>query len=138
MVPREWRAMLQEPTAPVAENDSLESWLKSTLNVIPAQTWYAVPNGALRFVNARTADYLGLPAAHPLRLGIDVGGDWDSHLPLLHPDDRDETRRVWSHCLETGSAGQVTFRVRNAQGGYRWFIACTEPVRASDGALLYW
>ena len=57
------------------------------LNVIPAYTWYALPSGALTFVNERTADYLGIPKDHPLRLGIDVGAEWDSHIPLLHPDD---------------------------------------------------
>src|SRR4029077_6678017 len=38
--------------------------------------------------------------------------------------------------LRTGSAGQATFRVRNAQGGYRWFLCRVEPFRASDGTLL--
>jgi PAS domain S-box-containing protein len=125
-------------TAEPLKHGSLEARLQSTLNVIPAQTWYAATSGALTFVNARTADYLGLAANHPLRLGADAGGAWDSHIALLHPDDHDETRRVWSHCLKTGAAGQLTFRVRNAQGGYRWFISCAEPMRASDGTVLYW
>src|SRR4030095_3045173 len=43
-----------------------------------------------------------------------------------------------STCLRTGSAGQVSFRVRNAEGGYRWHLSRVEPVRASDGTLLYW
>ena len=124
-------------TGPVV-NDSLQARLQATLNVIPAHTWYAAPGGALTFVNTRTADYLGLAADHPLRFGIDAGAAWDSHVPLLHPDDHDETRRVWSNCLKTGSAGQLCFRVRNAQGSYRWFISCAEPLRASDGTLLYW
>jgi PAS domain S-box-containing protein len=119
-------------------NDSLEARLQATLNVIPAYTWYAVPSGALIFVNERTADYLGLPTNHPLRFGIDTGAAWDSHIPLLHPDDHDETRRAWSSCLRTGSAGEANFRVGNAQGGYRSFTSRAEPLRASDGTLLYW
>jgi PAS domain S-box-containing protein len=112
--------------------------LQVALNLIPAQTWYAVPSGALTFVNERGSDYVGLPKDHPVRLGIDTGAAWDSHLALLHPDDHEETRRVWSTCLRTGCAGQVSFRVRNAAGGYRWFLNRAEPVRASDGTLLYW
>ena len=119
-------------------NDSLAAQLQATLNVIPALGWYATPAGALTFVNERSADYLGLPPDHPLRFGIDTGAAWDSHIPLLHPDDHDETRRVWSNCLKTGSAGQLTFRVRDARGNYRAFISRAEPVRASDGTLLYW
>jgi formate hydrogenlyase transcriptional activator len=28
--------------------------------------------------------------------------------------------------------------VRNAEGAYRWFISCAEPVRDANGTLLYW
>ena len=70
--------------------------LQIALNLIPAQTWYAGPAGALTFVNERTADYLGLPKDDPLRSGTVTAGDWDSHISLLHAADREETRRVWS------------------------------------------
>src|SRR5258708_34364280 len=116
----------------------LEAQLQATLNVIPAYTWYALPSGALTFVNERSADYLGLPKDHPLRFGIDTGAEWDSHIPLLHPDDREESRKAWSKCLRTGSAVETSFRVRDAKGGYRWFLSRVEPLRASDGTLLYW
>src|SRR3989449_533617 len=117
---------------------SLAAQLQATLDKIPAYTWYANPTGGLTFVNTRSADYLGLPSDHPLRLGIDTGAAWDSHMALLHPEDAAETRRVWSNCLKTGSAGEVSFRVRNADGAYRWFLSRAEPLRANDGAILYW
>ena len=116
----------------------LDAQLQATLNLIPAYVWYAVPAGALTFVNERIADYLGLPQDHPLRSGTANGAEWDSHIPLLHADDHEETRRVWSACLRTGSAGKVSFRVRSAEGDYRWFLSRAEPVRAIDGTLLYW
>jgi len=115
-----------------------EAQLKAALNLIPAHTWYAAPSGALIFLNERGSDYLGLPQDHPLRLGIDTGAAWDSHISLLHPDDHEEARRVWSTCLNKGSAGEFSFRVRSAEGKYRWFLSCAEPVRTSDGTLLYW
>src|SRR5712675_1107265 len=120
------------------QHSPLEAQLQTTLNIVPVYAWYALPNGALAFVNERTADYLGLPKDHPLRFGTSTGADWDSHIPLMHPDDREETRRVWSNCLRTGRAGEVSFRVRNAEGGYRWFLSRAEPVRAENGTLLYW
>src|SRR5713226_2774285 len=112
--------------------------LQATLDKIPAYTWYAAPTGGLTFVNKRCADYVGLPTDHPLRFGIDTGAAWDSHIALLHPDDHAETRKVWSNCLKTGSAGEVSFRVRNAAGAYRWFLSRAEPLRATDGTILYW
>src|ERR1700723_1200398 len=129
---------LPQPSAATAAYDSFEARLQTTLNVIPAHTWYAVPSGALTFVNRQIADYLKLPTDHPLRLGIDTGAAWDSHLALSHPDDHAETRQVWSTCLKTGSAGELTFRVRDAQGAYRWRISRVEPLRSNDGKLLYW
>jgi len=112
--------------------------LQATLDKIPAYTWYANPTSGLTFVNTRCADYLGLPPDHPLRFGIDTGAAWDSHLAFLHPDDTEEARRVWSDCLKTGSPGEVSFRVRNAAGAYRWFLSRAEPLRANDGTILYW
>jgi PAS domain S-box-containing protein len=112
--------------------------LQATLNVIPAYAWYAAPSGGVTFVNKRTADYLGLPEDHPLRFGIDIGAQWDAHIPLLHPDEREESRKAWSTCLRTGEAAEFSQRVRNAQGGYRWFLSRAEPLRAIDGTLLQW
>ena len=120
------------------EQSSIAAQLRAMANLIPAHVWYATSSGALVFVNSRSADYLELPQDHPLRFGIDLGGEWDSHIPLLHPDDHEETRRVWSTCLRTGSAGEVAFRVRNPEGEYRWFLSRAEPVRASNGTVLFW
>ena len=121
-----------EPQSPFAIQ------LRKTLDAVPAFAWYAAPSGGLMFVNQRTADYLGLPEDHPLRLGIDTGAAWDSHIPLLHPDDHQATRKAWSECLRDGTAGDASFRIRNAQGGYRWFMSRAEPLRDNDGTILCW
>jgi len=120
------------------EHLPLGAQLQATLNIIPAHAWYALPNGELTFLNERAADYLGLPKDHPLRLGTGGAVDWESHILFLHPDDREETRRARSDRLSTRGAGDVSFRVRNAEGAYRWFLSRSEPVRAANGTLLYW
>jgi PAS domain S-box-containing protein len=117
---------------------SLEAQLQFTLNAIPALTWYSVPSGALTFVNQRCADYLGLPEDHPLRLGIGMEAEWDSHIAFLHPEDHEDSRRAWATSLRTGVAAEMTFRVRSAEGVYRWFLSRAKPLRAADGTLLYW
>jgi PAS domain S-box-containing protein len=112
--------------------------VQALLNVIPAYTWYAAPSGGLTFVNKYTADYLGLPIDHPLRFGIDIGAQWDDWVQLLYPDDQEEARKYWSNCLRTGETGEISYRVRGAQGDYRWFLNRFEPLQASDGTLLLW
>jgi PAS domain S-box-containing protein len=125
------KAAEEEPRFDVAQ-------LQAILNVLPAYTWYATPSGALTFVNKRTGDYLGVPEDHPLRFGNDVGARWDDWVPLLHPDDREQAREYWSNCLRAGEAGEHSYRVRDAQGFYRWFLTSFEPLRANDGTLLLW
>src|SRR6266508_3013400 len=120
------------------EQPRFAAQLQAILNVLPAYTWYAAPSGGLTFVNKRTADYLGVPKDHPLRFGIDIDAQWDDWVPLLHPDDHEESRKYWSNCLRTGEAGEHSYRVRSAQGDYRWFLTRFEPLRASDGTLLLW
>jgi PAS domain S-box-containing protein len=112
--------------------------VQAILNVLPAYTWYSVPSGGLTFVNKRTADYLGIPKDHPLRSGIDIGAQWDDWVPLLHSDDQEEALQYWSNLLRAAEGGEHSYRVRDAQGNYRWFLTRIEPLRASDGTLLLW
>src|SRR5713226_6754929 len=136
---RRWKMTVDVDEGKKAEEQSrFLAQLQATLTVIPAYAWYAAPSGGLTFVNERTADYLGLPKDHPLRFGIDIGAKWDAHIPLLHPDDQEKSRNSSSTCLRTGEFAEESFRVRNAQGGYRWFRSRVEPLRASDGTLLQW
>jgi PAS domain S-box-containing protein len=120
------------------QDPSFAAQLRKTLNTIPAYTWYALPSGTLTFVNEQYADYLGLPKNDPLRLGVPINVPWDTHIQLVHPDDHEATLKVGEACNKTGTAGQAAFRIRNSEGEYRWFLSRLEPLRASDGTLLYW
>ena len=120
------------------QQPSFAAQLRKTLNTIPAYTWYAMPSGTLTFVNEAYADYLGLAQDDPLRLGVETSVPWDTHIHMVHPDDHQETLRVGETCNRTGAAGQATFRIRNSQGKYRWFLSRLEPLRTPDGTLLYW
>jgi hypothetical protein len=48
-------------------------------------------------------------------------------MPLLHPDDREESRKAWSTGLRAGQAAEFSQRIRDPQGGYRWFLSRAEP-----------
>ena len=107
-----------------ADNGSEERppWeqIASRAELIPRTIWYAKPS-ALTFVNERGSDYLGRPrssapasASTPPQAGILIS--------FLHPADQEETSTVWSTCLHTGG-GQMSFRVRSAEGEYCWFLS---------------
>src|SRR5216684_6995401 len=73
------------------QEPSFAAQLRKTLNTIPAYTWYALPSGVLTFVNEGYADYLGLAKDDPLRLEAAVDVPWDTHIQLVHPDNREAT-----------------------------------------------
>ena len=116
----------------------IEANLQMTLNALPMQAWYARASGTLAFVNAATANYLGLPSNHPLRSAEDLEAPWDAHLVFLHPEDRAQSRRYWVEHTRTGSARENRFRVLGANGEYRWFLTQAEPIRDSEGHVRYW
>jgi signal transduction histidine kinase len=116
----------------------IEANLQTTFNALPIQAWYARTSGALAFVNQATAKYLGLPSDHPLRFAGDFKAPWDTHVVFLHPDDRDLSRKNWKEGLESGTARQDQLRILGADGKYRWFLLQAEPLRDSEGQILYW
>jgi PAS domain S-box-containing protein len=120
------------------EQPGFVAQLQAILNVVPAYTGYAAPSGALTFVNQGAGDYLGFSKDHPARFGIDTGRQWDDWVSLLHPDDQEEARKYRLNSLRTGEGGEHSYRVRGAQGDYRWFLTRFEPLRSSDGTLLLW
>src|SRR5260221_3828350 len=76
--------------------------LKATLNLIPANTWYATPSGGLTFVNKRNADYGGLPRGYLLQLGDRTRAASGSPTRWLHPHEPHVTRPGPVHTLSTG------------------------------------
>jgi PAS domain S-box-containing protein len=116
----------------------IEANLQATLNALPIQAWYARASGALVFVNAATANYLGLPSDHPLRSAEDLEAAWDAHLVFLHPEDRAQSSRSWAEYIRTENAREDHFRVLGANGDYRWFLTQAEPIRDSEGHVQYW
>lgn len=114
-------------------NESLKAPVATTLDMIRHSRDTRRHQGALLFVNSRCADYLARPKNHPLRFGTDAPrGTLIS--PFCIRAITKETRRVWSTSLSTGCAGEVSFRVRDAEGNYRR----AEPLIATDGTVQYW
>ena len=46
--------------------------------------------------------------------------------------------RSGQNACERAVLATLAFRVRNVDGACRWVLSRAEPVRAADGALLYW
>ena len=96
---------------------------------IPVLIWTALPDGRLDYVTDRTGHYFGLPPETLLRDG------WKD---VVHPDDLAEVAARWSHSLKTGEPYKVEFRLRAADGSYRWHVGNALAQFDGDGRIVRW
>jgi PAS domain S-box-containing protein len=96
---------------------------------IPQQVWTATPGGDLDFVNTRVLEYFGGTESHVL------GTAW---VDALHPDDVAQCLERWRHSLRTGEEYECQFRLRRADGRYRWHLARAVAFVGPDGRIAKW
>ncbi len=106
-----------------------EAWFRFMANAMPQIVWTARPDGSPEYLNDRFAEYTGLPAAEV------TGERW---LSVLHPDDRERTMTRWMADVASGSDHDIEWRLRAADGRYRWFKSRGLPVRDESGQIVKW
>lgn len=62
----------------------------------------------------------------------------DGWMSVLHSDDVERVRWAWSSAVAHGSHYNTDYRVRCADGVYRWFNARGLPVPGPDGEPAFW
>ncbi len=96
-------------------------------DAMPHIVWTHDPGGAVTYFNRRWVEYTGLSLAESLATGPSS---------LVHPDDLDAVLAI----LGPGhgdAPGEATYRLRRADGAWRWHSGRVVPVRASDGSVAY-
>jgi len=96
---------------------------------IPHIVWMAAADGSTQYVNRRATDYTGNSR--------EANSDWNWAL-LAHPKDAERARRAWKHATRTGTKCELEYRIRRADGDFRWHTLCAIPVLGSDGRVLKW
>jgi PAS domain S-box-containing protein len=64
-----------------------------------------------------------------------VGLGW---LDAIHPDDGERTNQVWMEAVQTRSLYDIEYRIRGADGNYRYFQARGVPILDEDGSIREW
>jgi len=59
-------------------------------------------------------------------------------LEAVHPDDREATRTRWLDCVATKSLFDVRYRLRRADGNYRWTEVRGVPIVDTEGNIREW
>jgi PAS domain S-box-containing protein len=106
-----------------------EAEFRTLAEAVPHHVWTARADGSLNWFNPRVYEYAGC------RSGELDGEKWGQ---IVHPDDVPGAVAAWTRAIGTGEAYEVEFRLRRADGAFRWFLARAVPARDSLGAITRW
>jgi len=96
---------------------------------LPQLVWTTHPDGTHDYFNGRWYEFTGLDPMRP------VDEEWSN---VIHPDDRPQMREKWRQALASGASYEIEYRIRGADGAYRWFLGRALPMRDESGAILRW
>lgn len=99
------------------------------LDVLPQMVWVTGPDGRPEYLNPRAQAFLG---------GDETAAAGWGWLHLLHPDDVQEVRRVWTAAVRTGEAQRAEYRLQTRPRHYRWCEAEWVPLMGEHGTVLKW
>jgi PAS domain S-box-containing protein len=106
-----------------------EEEFRTLAEAVPHHVWTARPDGVLNWFNPRVYEYAGSGLQE-----LD-GKEWDR---LVHPDDVPVAVAAWSRAVSSGEPYEIEFRLRRADGVYRWFLARAVPARDPQGSIVRW
>jgi PAS domain S-box-containing protein len=117
-----------ERDAKRALSDS-ENRFRTLADTMPQMVWSTLPDGYHDYYNARWYEFTGVPT------GSTDGEAWNG---MFHPDDQERARARWRQSLTSGEPYQIEYRLRHADGSYRWVLGRALPIRDGNGAITRW
>lgn len=127
LAPAILQALLRKRTADTLGES--EERFRTLTELVPSLLWDADTQGRTALVNRRWTEYTGQTLAE-----VQNGG-W---LAVIHPDDAQETARVFADAYATGHGLERQHRIRRRDGVYRWFLVRHAPARDAEGRVLRW
>ncbi len=124
---RVWEALTRARSESALRASEMQ--FRSLAEAMLNHVWTATPEGDLDWFNGRVYEYSGADQEQ-----LD-GSGW---LSIVHPEDLAGAIERWSACLESGKDYEMEFRLRRADGNYRWHIARAVALRGADGAIGRW
>ena len=108
-----------------------ESQLYSRLltETLPQMVWSCRSDGECDYLSPQWVRYTGIPESEQLGFG------W---FDQLHPDDQERALKAWTNTVKGSDIYDLEFRIRGADGNYRWFKSRALPLRTEEGAVLKW
>ena len=107
-----------------------EEEFRALAEAVPHHVWTARPDGLLNWFNPRVYEYAGSSDGGEL--------DGEKWAKIVHPDDIPGALAAWTGAIGGGKPYEVEFRLRRADGAYRWFLARAVPARDAQGSIVRW
>lgn len=123
---RELEERVRERTLELQES---EAQFRTVANSIPQLAWTAAPNGEIVWYSDRWYEYTGVSRSET------NGSTWKTR---VDPESRESVLRTWDTSIARGEPFEMEFRLRGADGAYRWFLTQVIPIRDSSGAIKQW
>jgi PAS domain S-box-containing protein len=97
-----------------------EARVRMIADNVPQVIWTNEGDGTANYFNKRWFDYTGLSEKES------HGPGW---MAVVHPEDAPASVERWKQALAKGEAFDAEYRLRGADGTYRWFIGRNVPMR---------
>ena len=98
-------------------------------DAIPQIVWTTGLNGSNEYLNQRWYEYTGSTPDQSSGYG------W---MEMLHPDDRVATTEEWARARARAESFEAEYRLRRADGSYRWHLVRAMPLRDINGRIVKW
>lgn len=98
-------------------------------DAMPQIVWSMQPDGRHTYFNQQWRDYTGLGSSESLAQG------WAR---LIHPDDSDRVASLWAQACSHGEPYAIEYRLRRADGVYRWMLDRATAQYDSAGETAQW
>ncbi|WP_176556166.1 sensor domain-containing protein [Rubellimicrobium rubrum] len=106
-----------------------EDHYRHAVDLNPQIPWMEDAHGNSLEISPRWVELTGLTVEES------KGTNW---VHILHPDDYEQTVHLWEEALRRGYDYDVEYRLRLADGTYRWFRARASARRTDEGEILCW
>ncbi|MEQ9409504.1 MAG: PAS domain S-box protein [Fuerstiella sp.] len=107
----------------------MEQQSRQVIESLPQMVWTCQPDGVCDYLSPRWVEYTGVPLAEHLASG------WTQ---AIHPGDRERAVSSWMDAVFNDQPYDIEYRIRRADGAYRWFRALGQPLRGDDGRIVKW
>jgi PAS domain S-box-containing protein len=106
-----------------------EEQFRTVTESLPQLVWTCDNEGRMEFLNSQWTVYTGIAREELL------GMKWRD---CMEPADRERTCDYWMKALRGEVPYDLEYRLRRADGQYRWFKTRATPLRDADGQIAKW